>query len=124
MYLYTHSGVQNRNMPELAEIHKYANDINEWTSGKVFDTAEKRPSGKGPDISLSVQSSFTIFAQARGKELQLTLTRNGKNPVNFTFSHGLVGGWAWSKSPVKFTHLFFRDSDQNHLWYLSHFPVT
>ena len=108
-------------MPELAEIHSYARNINGWTHNVVFDEVVKNVTGKGPDLSLLVTWPFTIFAQARGKELKLTLTRvSSEQTLEATFRHGLVGIWEWApkKSLPKHTHIYFSSSSTGHaLWY-------
>lgn len=103
-------------MPELAEIHSYARNINEWVTGVTFEHINKQPTGKGPDISLTVRQPFSIFAKARGKELQLTLGHKAGG-TEVTFRHGLVGIWEWvpkGKEP-KHTQISF-SSNSNSLW--------
>ena len=107
-------------MPELAEIHSYARNINQWTEGVTFDSVTKMPTGKGPDISFLVSGRFTLFALARGKELRLTITpESSSSTVEVTFRHGLVGIWMYAsgKSIPKHTHIYFYSSSSNHsLW--------
>lgn len=104
-------------MPELAEIHSYARNINGWTHNVVFDEVVKHATGKGPDLSLILIWPFSIFAQARGKELQLTFTRQGSEQNSeATFRHGLVGIWEWApiKRLPKHTHIHFGSSSAGH----------
>ena len=108
-------------MPELAEIHSYARNINEWSEGVLFDSITKMPTGKGPDISLDFTGKYSIFAQARGKELMLTLTKESNGSVfKVTFRHGLVGIWQCepTKSIPKHTHIYFSSlSSGKSIWY-------
>ena len=110
-------------MPELAEIHSYARNINEWCSGLYFDGITKRATGKGVDVSLLVSGRFTLFAQARGKELKLTIQpeTSPHSPIHVTFRHGLVGIWKWAKTQhiPKHAHIYFESSSASHsLWYV------
>eukprot|EP01094_Clydonella_sp_ATCC50884_P018709 TRINITY_DN3509_c0_g1_i1.p1 TRINITY_DN3509_c0_g1~~TRINITY_DN3509_c0_g1_i1.p1 ORF type:complete len:403 (-),score=126.95 TRINITY_DN3509_c0_g1_i1:190-1311(-) len=85
-------------MPELSEIHLFASLINEWSYGLTFVGTTRNPSAKSEDLLQHVSFDYTIFAEARGKELKLRLCAvSGDREVDVTFRHGLVGRWEWKQ---------------------------
>ncbi|KAL6063934.1 Formamidopyrimidine-DNA glycosylase N-terminal domain [Balamuthia mandrillaris] len=93
-------------MPELPEIHRYSQDINQWCKGKRF-----RLDGggyfakKSPDVLPWFDNAglkgrdLLVESKARGKELQLCFTAadDPTKTAYVVFKHGLVGGWRWAK---------------------------
>src|SRR3989338_3332926 len=76
-------------MPELPEVHRYSQQINEWAQGKVFRNCPERFRLWPAEVL------YTICSETRGKEQVLTLTRvDSGEAVPVRFNHGLLGQWA------------------------------
>jgi endonuclease VIII-like 1 len=107
-------------MPELAEIKIMKDFVNDVSHGRSFDAiqvshfVEKRlPLPKPRDLT-----EFRITADARGKELLLTLHKNSHQPslisgYSVLFSMGMSGHWTLAPHGdlPKHTHLSFLAQD-------------
>lgn len=99
-------------MPELAEIKIMADYINgvcrgkDFTSIAVSQSAATRKLGVEQPADLQL---FTITAEARGKELMLTLDAGAQCSIKISCSMGMSGYWSFCKTEdrPKHTHLVF-----------------
>jgi uracil-DNA glycosylase len=86
-------------MPELPEIKRYAYMINKRCKGLSFNSVSSSWV-KHAAIAVPWGGKFTISAEARGKELMITLTNPSSSGQKMTvvFTHGLVGSWEFTSS--------------------------
>eukprot|EP01127_Copromyxa_protea_P017349 TRINITY_DN5273_c0_g1_i2.p1 TRINITY_DN5273_c0_g1~~TRINITY_DN5273_c0_g1_i2.p1 ORF type:complete len:442 (+),score=43.60 TRINITY_DN5273_c0_g1_i2:65-1390(+) len=85
-------------MPELPEVHRYSNVINENCGTLTFS----KVTGDGSKYeAFPLTEPVTISSKTRGKELCLYLTTLTGKTNTFCWNHGLVGKWRFSlKSEV------------------------
>jgi len=101
-------------MPELPELHGMAHVINLHANGRVYDKCTKSSVTKLPRVA-APKGRFTISAEARGKELMMTLhpEQTGKS-VFILCNMGLTGFFeaaACHKSKHRHAHLSFCATD-------------
>ena len=99
-------------MPELAEIKIMADYINQVCKNEDFTTISVSESASARRLSVVQPSDLQIFkisAQARGKELMLTLTQGDLEFLKISCSMGMSGHWQLCdiNNPLKHTHLKF-----------------
>ncbi len=96
-------------MPELAELRRTADFINNFANGLNFKSVKKNPIHKCPEVNLPF-NKFKIKAQSRGKELALVLKDSERsNVVNLFMTMGMSGRFACSNTgdEKKHSHLIF-----------------
>ena len=102
-------------MPEISEVRIMSDFINAKAEGKQYFSIVKSQVSKNPVIK-EPSESFSLKAESRGKELQLTLADTKK----ITFTMGMSGNWFYSESvdirPRRHSHLFFFDTDGGWLY--------
>ena len=101
-------------MPELAELKFTSDYVNQVSEGMIYVGVKKNPIHKCEDISHEYfdNQEFTITSESRGKEMILTMSRDGVNlPIQFTM--GMTGHFkvANTGQEPKHTHVFFYRSD-------------
>ena len=89
---------------EVEQVHQFAEDINEWTNGIIFDEIRKSQAARSVDVSLLFEpsSSFTLFATPRGNQIKLLLqlqatcitTPSQTTSRTIVFTHGKEGYWS------------------------------
>lgn len=102
-------------MPELAEIKIMSEYINEVCSGHKFvsittsDAVKHRMPMSNP---CSIET-FTLKAEARGKELLLTIREGEREPHSILVTMGMSGFWSFDRSDErpKHAHLHFNTSE-------------
>lgn len=80
-------------MPELAELRMTADVINAVSENREFYNIQKNGQHKCPDLETPFKK-FTISAESKGKELQLTL-KDVKFPIvkKLMMGMGMTGGF-------------------------------
>ena len=99
-------------MPELAEIRIMSDYINDVCDNKDFTSISFSESAVARKLGIVQPSDLQIFrisAEARGKELLLSIIQ-GEIFMKISFSMGMSGHWKWieaGEEPPKHTHVKF-----------------
>ena len=107
-------------MPELAEIKIMTDYINQVCKNEDFTTISVSESASARRLSVVQPSDLQIFkisAQARGKELMLTITQGNLEFLKISCSMGMSGYFNFSnhEDTPKHTHLKFNSISGNSL---------
>jgi endonuclease VIII-like 1 len=99
-------------MPELAEIKIMADYINDVCKKKDFTSIAVSESAASRKLSITQPSDLQVFkitAEARGKELMLTLDAGAQCSIKISCSMGMSGYWHFGNTEVrpKHAHLVF-----------------
>tara|TARA_R110001592_G_scaffold120545_4_gene325034 strand:- start:183 stop:977 length:795 start_codon:yes stop_codon:yes gene_type:complete len=96
-------------MPELAELRRTADFINDFSNGVKFQNVKKNPIHKCSEVNLPF-NKFKIKAISRGKELALVLKDSeSDNAINLFMTMGMSGKFAYTDAgnEKKHSHLIF-----------------